>query len=76
MGTPCEGKVEEVEMFDGQIKIPICEQHLEEHRDIMILHKHKYDIEEILQESAEYRRQEVLVLKLSGLDDDDDDVSI
>lgn len=71
MGTPCEGKVKETEFFGKQIKIPVCEKHIEEHKHIMILYKNNYDIEEILQESAEYRKSEVLVLQLSGLDDSD-----
>ena len=68
MGTPCEGKVSETELFAKQIKVPICENHLEEHSHVMILAKNGYDVEAILQENADYRKQEVLVLKLSGLD--------
>ncbi len=68
MGTPCNGEVKEAELFTKQIKVPICENHLEEHTHVMILAKNGYDVEAILQENAEYRKQEVLVLKLSGLD--------
>jgi len=74
MGTPCEGKVSEVSFFNNQITIPVCEKHVEEHKHIMILHKNNYDVEEILQESPDYRKGEVLVLKLSGLDDSDVDL--
>lgn len=69
MGTPCSGKVEEVSFFDGQITVPVCEGHTEEHRDVMILHKNNYDIEQVLQMTNEERRKEVLTLKLSGLSD-------
>ena len=40
----------------------------------MILHKNDYDVEEILQQSPDYRKGEVLVLKLSGLDKCDVDL--
>ena len=36
-----------------------------------ILHKNGYDVEEILQQTPEYRKGEALVLKLAGLADDD-----
>lgn len=72
IGTPCGGEVREAELFDHQIRIPICENHLQEHEDIMLLHKNKYDVEEILNQKAEQRRQEVLTLKLSGLQTDED----
>ena len=68
MGTECEGDVEEVEFFSNQIKVPVCASHIEQHSHVMILHKNNYDVEEMLQQSAEYRKGEVLVLKLSGLD--------
>ena len=71
MGTECSGEVIEVEFFDGQIKVPVCTNHIEEHKQVMILHKNKYDVEEILQQTPEYRKGEVLILKLSGLDDSD-----
>lgn len=68
MGTPCDGDVTETELFDAQIKIPICNGHIEEHKDIMTLHKNGYDIEEVLNMTAEERRKEVLTIKLSGLE--------
>lgn len=74
MGTDCSDDVQEVEFFNSQIKIPVCSNHIEQHRFVMILHKNGYDVEEVLQKSPEYRKQEVLVLKLSGLDDSDVDL--
>lgn len=71
MGTPCSDQVSEVEFFGKQIKVPVCTNHIEEHKYVMILHKNGYDVEEILQQTPEYRKGEVLVLKLSGLDEDD-----
>ena len=71
MGTECSDDVKEVELFNSQIKIPICSKHLEEHKYIMVLHRNGYDIEEILQQTPEYRKGEYLILKLSGLDDED-----
>jgi len=74
MGTECTDDVEEVELFGNQIKVPICKEHVEHHKYVMILHKNGYDVEEVLAESPEYRKGEVLVLKLSGLDTDDIDL--
>jgi hypothetical protein len=71
MGTDCSDDVQEVELFKGQIKVPICSKHVEEHKYVMILHKNGYDVEEILQQTPEYRKGEVLVLKLAGLAEDD-----
>ena len=71
MGTPCGGDVIERELFNKQIKVPICDNHTEEHKHIMILHKNGYDIEELLQQHADERKSEVLILKLSKLDTDD-----
>ncbi len=71
MGTDCSDDVEEVEFFNKQIKVPVCKNHIEEHKYVMILHKNGYDIEEVLNQTPEYRKGEVLVLKLSGLAGDD-----
>jgi len=72
MGDACSGEIEEVEFFDSQIKVPVCANHIEQHKFVMILAKNDYDVEEILQETSEYRKGEVLLLKLSGLDNTDD----
>ena len=71
MGTECSDDVKEVEFFNKQIKVPVCSNHIEEHRIVMTLHKNGYDVEEILQQTPEYRKGEMLVLKLAGLADDD-----
>jgi hypothetical protein len=71
MGTECSDDVQEVEFFNKQIKVPVCSNHIEEHKCVMILHKNGYDVEEILQQTPEYRKGEMLVLKLAGLADDD-----
>jgi len=71
MGTDCSDDVKEVPFFSSQIKVPVCSNHVEQHQYVMILHKNGYDVEEILQQTPEYRKGEVLVLKLSGLDDSD-----
>ena len=74
LGTPCGGATEEKELFNKEIKIPICDKHLGEHKEIMILEKNNYDLEEILQQTPEWRKQEVLTLVLSGLNPDDVEV--
>ena len=69
MGTPCsEDAAADTEVFGKQIKVPMCPDHLEQHTHIMILARNGYDVEAILQETPEYRKGEVLVLKLAGLD--------
>jgi hypothetical protein len=67
----CSNTLTRLEMFNHQIRVPICTRHAEEHAEIMLLHKNGYDVEEILNQTAEWRKQEVLTLKLSGLDKGD-----
>lgn len=74
MGTDCSDEIVEIEFFSTQIKVPVCSNHVEQHKFVMVLHKNNYDVEEILQQTPEYRKGEVLVLKLSGLDDSDVDL--
>lgn len=74
MGSDCSDDVKEVAFFNESIKVPVCSNHIEQHKYVMILHKNKYDVEAVLRESPEYRKGEVLVLKLSGLDDSDVDL--
>jgi hypothetical protein len=73
MGSGCADKVYDVAIFNNQIKIPICESHLEDHEHVMTLHRNGYDIEEIIQKDENYRKEEVLVIRLSGLDKDNKD---
>lgn len=70
MGSPCshDGAAKEYEIFNKQIKVPMCDDHVEQHSYIMILAKNGYDVETILNETPEYRKEQVLILKLSGLD--------
>lgn len=68
IGTPCGGETTQKEFFNHQIRIPVCGNHLNEHREIMVLHKNGYDVEEILNQTPEWRKQEVLTLELSGLE--------
>jgi hypothetical protein len=72
LGSPCGGKTEIRPFFGGQLKVPVCENHLEGHKHIMLLHKNNYNVEQMLNESEEYRKQEVLTLVLGGLAKDDD----
>jgi hypothetical protein len=69
-GTECTENAigEEHKLFSKQIKVPICQNHVEEHTHIMILCNNGYDVEQVLQETPEYRKQQVLILKLAGLD--------
>lgn len=76
MGGKCSEKVYDVSMFDNMIKIPICEDHLDDHERVMLLFKNGYDIEEIIQKDTEWRKGEVLTLKLSGLLKDNGETKI
>ena len=71
MGTACSPDVEKVEFFNKQIKVPVCKKHVEDHRIIMLLHKNGYDVEEILQQTPDWRKQEALTIQLAGLNKDD-----
>ena len=72
MGTDCSNDVEEVQFFGTQIKVPVCKCHVEEHSYVMILHRNGYDIEEVLQQTPEWRKKEVLTIKLAGLEDEEE----
>ena len=63
MGTPCDGRVSNRLMFDNQLEIPICDQHLHEHREVMALHDKGHDIEEIVDMSPSRRKE--LIAKYS-----------
>jgi len=67
MGTPCDGKKDKVLMFTKQLEIPICEKHVEEHKEVMVLHANGYDIEEIVDMDPENRKHIVYTMILAGL---------
>ena len=68
MGTPCSGKTTMVKFFEGQVDVPVCEAHIEQHEYVVILHNNDFDIEYVLQQTPDWIKEQVLVLKLSGLD--------
>ena len=68
LGDPCNGGVDKVLMFRKQLEIPICENHLEGHKEIMVLHGNGYEIEEIVDMTPEERKRTASILMLSGLD--------
>ena len=68
LGDPCNGSVEKVLMFRKQLEIPICCNHLEGHKEIMILHGNGYEIEEVVDMAPEERKRLAHILMLSGLD--------
>ena len=72
LGSPCDGKTEIRGFFGGQLKVPVCDGHLEGHKHIMLLHKNGYNVEQMLNETEEYRKQEVLTLVLGGLAKEED----
>jgi len=68
MGTECDGKRSKQLMFSNQLEIPICEKHIEEHREVMVLHANGYDIEEIVDMEPDDRKRLVYTMALAGLD--------
>jgi hypothetical protein len=56
MGYDCSGEVVEVSMFNDQITLPACETHLKDHKQLLFLHKHGHDVEEMLKLSPEERQ--------------------
>lgn len=70
LGTDCDGEVEKIEMFGGQISIAICESHLEEHKQIMFLHAKGHGIEEIIQKTPEERLETFNQVKAEFPDED------
>lgn len=57
MGNSCIGKVEERKFFGQQITVPVCEEHVRAHKEVMFLHSIGEDVEEILVLSPEERTE-------------------
>lgn len=57
MGYECSGEITEETIFNGQVTVPICELHLKDHKQLLFLHDHGEDVEEILQLSLEDRQK-------------------
>jgi len=60
LGSPCGGEIKMTPLFLSvdEITVPICEAHLIEHKIILALFKHGYNIDEMSIQSAEWRKQE------------------
>jgi hypothetical protein len=48
IGGKCAGKVKAILLFSNQLKVPICEKHLQQHREIMTLNSAGRDIQEVM----------------------------
>ena len=57
LGYDCEGEVRIVEMFDKQISVPICDAHLDDHKQVVFLFNHGKNIEEIMTLTKEEREK-------------------
>lgn len=57
LGDDCSENISTYEMFDPQIKIPACDNHFEQHKEIMFLHSKGHDVEELIMLSREERRE-------------------
>lgn len=68
LGDVCDGVIDKILMFRKQLEIPICDHHLEGHKEIMVLHGNGYDIEEIVDMEPDERKRIAYTLMLSGLD--------
>lgn len=70
MGTKCAGKICKQLMFNEKLEVPICEKHIEEHKEVMILQTNGFDIEEIVDMKPEERKRTAYTIILAGLDVD------
>lgn len=69
LGDPCsENDTTKQLIFRKQLEVPICGNHLEGHKIIMVLHANGYDIEEVVDMTPEDRKKIAYTLMLSGLD--------
>lgn len=68
MGTECGGERHKQLMFSKQLEIPICDKHIEEHKEVMILHQNGHDIEKVVDMEPEERKRLVYIMVLGGLD--------
>lgn len=57
MGNSCMGEIKEVAFFNQQITVPVCEEHVRSHKEVMFLHTVGEDVEEILVLSPEERTE-------------------
>ena len=67
--TPHSGEVKMIALFRGQITIPVCESHLEQHRIILALHQAGYAVEEMMAQTAQWRKDEFDTLVKNGMID-------
>ena len=58
----CVGPINEINLFEGLATIPACERHARDHINVVTLHKHGYDLNELFAKGYDYRRQEVKLL--------------
>ena len=52
----CKGEVYTVKMFDGQIKLSVCEEHLRQHLEVMLAHTFAVNVDGILSLTKEARK--------------------
>ena len=64
---PCSKKIYEAKLFENEIGVPACERHIRDHENTLILFHNGYDLQEVIDKGYEYRREQVYLLKLSGL---------
>ena len=60
-GIECSSEVKRYKMFnqcEQGVDIPICTNHLKALRELMILYQNGYDVEEILKQTSDWRKQE------------------
>ena len=67
-GTPHSENVSMCTVFFGKMSLPICEKHLKEHLNILILKENNYDLEQVMREDNEWRQAQVDALVAAGID--------
>jgi len=61
----CAGNIEEVTIFNGQVSVPICEEHLKHHKIVLALYYAGKDIKKVLRLSPNERIKMVQDMGLS-----------
>ena len=67
---PCVGEVRKIKLFSQfkrPIPVTICEHHLAQHMEIMLLNKNKFNMEEVLHKDASDIHREATIVKLAKI---------
>ena len=68
--TECDGDIDTHLIFKekARLKIPMCMKHFDEHKEIMLMHRNSYEVEDILNMKPDERKRISQTIILSGID--------